>query len=67
MELEQLIDLIRATWPHRYTRGRVTHVHRNALELADGSKVHLRVMIQTLTDAPPAANEIDVLKVLGLN
>lgn len=48
MELDELIDLVRAAWPKRYQRGLVTHVHQNNLDLADGSQIHLRVLIQTL-------------------
>lgn len=50
MELEELLTLIRDAWPQRFERGLVTHIHRNALELPDGSRVHLRVLIQALRD-----------------
>lgn len=48
MDLDELVALIRAAWPDRLERGRVTHVHRNFLKLADGSTVHLRVLVQTV-------------------
>lgn len=51
MELDQVLELIRDAWPVRLERGRITHVHRNHLQLPDGSRVHLRVMIQTVTPA----------------
>jgi hypothetical protein len=30
MDLETLLTLIRDAWPHRFERGRVFHIHRNA-------------------------------------
>ena len=50
MELEELITLIRAAWPTRYARGRIFHIHQNAILLENGSIVHLRVMVQTLSN-----------------
>ena len=48
--LDELLALIRDTWAERLTRGRMTHVHRNALRLPNGALIHLRVLIQTLED-----------------
>lgn len=50
MDLQTLLTLITNAWPDRYERGRVTHVHKNALRLPDGSQIHLRVLIQTLEE-----------------
>lgn len=52
MDLETLISLIREQWPARFERGRILHVHRNDLELEDGSRVHLRIMVQRVADPP---------------
>jgi hypothetical protein len=50
LTLDQLLELIRVAWPDRYSRGRVTHLHRNALTLPSGAQIHLRVLIQTLVE-----------------
>jgi hypothetical protein len=52
MDLDELVDLIRASWPEKYERGRVTHLHRNYLKLRDGSTVHLRLLVQTVEPSP---------------
>lgn len=59
MELAELLALITDAWPRRYERGLVTHIHRNALTLADGSQVHLRVLIQRLREVEPYGEEED--------
>ena len=56
IDLEELIAQIRAAWPDRYCRGRILHVHKNALKLPAGSVVHLRILIQAITPADPAYN-----------
>ncbi len=48
-----MIALITATWPTRLEKGRVIHVALNDYRLPDGSKVHLRVLIQRTADAAP--------------
>lgn len=58
MTLDDVLQLITDAWPDRFERGRVTHVHRNGLPLPDGSRVHLRVLIQTVDDAPTTSTEI---------
>lgn len=52
MELEDVLRLITEAWPARYERGRITHVHQNSVKLSSGQTVHLRVMVQTIEDAP---------------
>lgn len=54
IDLDELIALIRAAWPDHYARGRILHVHRNAIPISSGARVHLRVMVQQLTDDPPS-------------
>lgn len=51
LDLEDLIQLLRDAWPSRLERGRVTHVHRNALKLPNGAIVHVRLLIQTISEA----------------
>lgn len=50
IDLEDLIALLRTSWPARYSRGRILHVHRNAIQLPDGSLIHLRVMVQQIAN-----------------
>jgi hypothetical protein len=52
MNLDEVIRLITEAWPQRYTRGRLTHIHRNAVKTSSGATVHLRVMIQTIDESP---------------
>lgn len=49
--LEDLIQLLRDAWPARFERGRVLHVHRNALRLPNGNCVHIRLLVQTISEA----------------
>ena len=51
IELEDLLQQIRAAWPSHWARGRILHIHQNAIRLADGSLIHLRVMVQELSEA----------------
>ena len=50
IDLEDLIALLRTSWPARYSRGRILHVHRNAIQLPNGSTIHLRIMVQQLSE-----------------
>lgn len=56
MQLAELLTLITNAWPDRFERGRVLHVHKNDLDLPDGSTIHLRVLVQRVSD-PPEANQ----------
>lgn len=56
MTLPELLKLIEEAWPEKYERGLILHIHRNALTLADGSQVHLRVLVQRL---PPSRGWTD--------
>ncbi len=51
IDLEDLIALLRTSWPARYSRGRILHVHRNAIQLPNGSSIHLRLMVQQISEA----------------
>lgn len=51
LNLDELLDLIRDHWPQHYRRGRILHVHRNAVQLQNGAIVHLRVMVQQISEA----------------
>lgn len=51
LDLEELLDLIRRAWGDRYARGRVMHVHRNAIKTARGQLIHLRVLVQAVGEA----------------
>ena len=53
VDLTEVLALVTATWPTRLEKGRVIHIAVNAHALPDGSKVHLRVLIQRTADAPP--------------
>ncbi len=55
--LAELLSLVSEHWPNRWERGRLLHVHRNAVKLSDGTYVHLRVMVQEVS--PPADNTTD--------
>lgn len=50
LDLEELVTLIRRAWPERWARGRILHVHRNALKLNSGAIVHLRVLVQQIEE-----------------
>ena len=50
IDLEELIRLVRDGWPHKYARGRLMHVHRNAIRLSSGALVHLRVLVQQIAE-----------------
>lgn len=50
IDLEDLVSLLRTSWPSRYSRGRILHVHRNAIQLPNGSTIHLRILVQQLSD-----------------
>lgn len=54
LTLEDLIALIREHWPERYARGRILHVHRNAIRVPSGALIHLRLMVQRIADDDPA-------------
>lgn len=56
LDLEDLILLIRKAWPERYARGRILHVHRNAIRLGNGALVHLRVLVQQISEAEQEHN-----------
>jgi hypothetical protein len=53
VELTDVVALITATWPTRLEKGRVTHIALNAHALPDGSKVHIRLLIQRIAEAAP--------------
>jgi hypothetical protein len=55
IELPELLALVEASWPEKYERGLILHIHRNALTLSDGSQVHLRVLVQRL---PPSRDRM---------
>ena len=57
IDLEDLIALLRTSWPTRYSRGRILHVHRNAIQLPNGSTIHLRVLVQQLASDDLAHNQ----------
>lgn len=48
MDLQELLTIIEREWPALYTRGLISHLHRNHLVLSDGSQIHLRILIQRL-------------------
>jgi len=50
IDLDELIRLVRASWPEKYERGRILHVHKNEVRLSSGAVVHLRVMVQQIVD-----------------
>ena len=52
MTLPELISLIEISWEERFVRGCVLNLRKDAVLLADGSRVHLRVMVQRVQDAP---------------
>lgn len=51
LDLEELIRMIRRAWPDRWARGRILHVHQNALKTQAGARIHLRVLVQQIVDA----------------
>lgn len=53
MELADVLTLVTELWPTRLVKGRVTHVAINDLQRPDGSKVHVRLLIQYTAEAPP--------------
>lgn len=57
--LEEVIDIVSRSWPDRYSRGRVMHVHRNAIKVQGGALVHLRLLIQTIAEADPVYHPED--------
>ena len=59
LHLEELIDLISKAWPERYVRGRIMHVHRNAIRTAGGGLIHLRVLVQQVADDDQVYNQAD--------
>jgi len=54
IDLPDLLKLISAAWPARWTQGRIVHIHQNDTTLPDGSKAHIRVLIQTVSEPPQA-------------
>ncbi len=61
IDLEELIRMIRRAWPDRWARGRILHVHRNALTTDAGARVHLRVLVQQIADPEQNANDLEDL------
>jgi hypothetical protein len=59
IDLPELLALIQAHWPDRWERGRILHVHRNGLKLANGSYVHLRILVQQI---PTPSSEDDTMR-----
>ncbi len=53
IDLEELVSLVRDAWPNKYARGRLLHMHRNAVRLASGGIVHLRVSVQQIAEPDP--------------
>jgi hypothetical protein len=49
IDLAELLRLIETRWPARYARGRILHIHQNAVKTSAGL-VHLRVMVQRIED-----------------
>ena len=60
MDLPELLAHITELWPHRFERGLITHLHANDLETQDGSRVHLRVLIQARNSRSPIVNANDL-------
>ncbi len=60
MTLDQLLALILESWPTRFERGRLTHIHRNHLQLDDGSYIHLRVLIQETEPPRQDGSNVDL-------
>jgi len=50
IDLEDLIALLRSSWTERYSRGRILHVHRNAIRTPKGGLIHLRVLVQQIAE-----------------
>lgn len=48
IDREELLQIIRREWPAFYERGLISHLHRNHVVLADGTQIHLRVLVQQL-------------------
>ena len=59
LHLEELIDLITKAWGDRYVRGRIMHVHRNAIRTAAGRLIHLRILVQQVSDDDQVYNQAD--------
>ncbi len=59
LDLEELIRHIRSAWPNRYERGRILHVHRNAMKTDGGASIHLRIMVQQISDAEAETHHAD--------
>lgn len=59
IELPELLALITSAWPDRYARGRILHVHKNAIAIQSGATIHLRILLQQLTDAETAYHHAD--------
>lgn len=59
IDLPELLELVKVHWADRWERGRILHVHRNAVRLADGKYVHLRVMVQQVP-APTAESRDNI-------
>ena len=57
LSLDALVDLIQKSWPERYERGRILHVHRNGIRLPNGTMIHLRVMVQQIAQSDPVYSE----------
>lgn len=55
-----MIALLREHWPSRFCKGRVCHVALNGLELPDGSKINLRLLLQTTVEQPHTEDVIEV-------
>ena len=53
IDLAELLTLIAHRWPDRYQRGRILHVHQNAVHTSAGL-CHLRVMVQRVGDETQA-------------
>ncbi len=59
LTLADVIALLTATWPRRLEKGRVLHIALNDHPLPDGSRIHLRVLIQRTADAAPPVEGLD--------
>ena len=53
VELEELIDTIRAAWPGRFTRGPYLHLHLDAVRLTSGGIAQVRILVHQIV-APEA-------------
>jgi len=58
IDLPELVALVQQHWPDRWERGRILHVHRNALRLSDGTYIHLRIMVQQIPAPQPQDSDM---------